>query len=275
MKGLVYQLFNSDGCADDTAQYLFEQAVQRAQRHAKSSQPFTQNLILDTDAIAAELEGLLRDEFYGVDLSDPLCYHAVLTAIQAWQPRYVSSDQVVALQRCGFVQNGLLALLPPLRRWQQLNQLCQDYQHHLIDEAALLIFYEEPSALSIQTRTSASLSSADRGFTRQPYSAGIVLTQEIGLKKITEKMEAVAAMQQTLHTRQDVTTQCQSFQTVFQQKRCLIEKDRDSVAMTFVKAVVTVLSLGLAAIFGLWSVKGRETAQQIETVLQTPILSNG
>jgi hypothetical protein len=262
MAGLMRQLLNADHRAEKTALRLFGKAVRRAECRAKSAQPLTKKRVLDADAIAAELEWLLRGELYRVNLVDPASYQAVLTAICAWEPRC----QEAARQHCGAVQNELLTLLPQLRRWQQLDQLCQDYRQHLIEEAAPLIAGEEPSPLSGQTRAS----EADSVLAQRRYPTMAALHQDVGLKQITEKIEAVADMQRTLQTRQEVTTQCQSFQTVFQHHRRLIERDRDSAAMIFVKAVVTVLSLGLAAVLGIWSVKGQKTAQQIEAALQTP-----
>jgi hypothetical protein len=264
-KKLIQQLLQSDRRADQTALRLFEKACRRAQRRAPSNRSSgTKGELIDADVIAAKLERLLRRGLSGVDLTDPIDYQAVLTTIDAWQPRC----QAAALQHCGFVQNGLLALLPRLKRWQQLNRLCQDYQKHLRDQQPL-IFSLQPVAAP--TLLSVAGAASDRR--RDPTTT--TLDQETDLVKITQKIKAVAEMQLTLQTRQDVTTQCQAFQTVFQKNRRVIEKDRDSLAMMFVKAVVTVFSLGLAAMLGIWSVKGKKTAQKIEATLYSPVSSEG
>lgn len=262
MRGLIQQLLASDHGAEKTAQRLFAKAVQHTQqRRAKSSQLLAWKLMWDADEIAGELEWLLRDEMNGINLLEPVQYQRILTAIYGWHPRLAASAQAVALQRCGFVQNGLLALLPQLKRHQQLAQLCWGYRQHLVLTAAQQIKSQGQSlalvpAIAITSPCLPLLSS---------------LKVDVNLLKIRKKIQAVSDLQRTLSTRQDIDSQYRSFKQVFATNRVIIETERDSAALTFVKAVATVISVGLAALLGIWGVKGHKTVQQIDHILQSPV----
>ena len=46
----------------------------------------------------------------------------------------------------------------------------------------------------------------------------------------------------------------------------LIEIRRDNAAILFLKCVATVITLGLAVVFGIWNVKGRELTRNIDDI---------
>jgi len=64
--------------------------------------------------------------------------------------------------------------------------------------------------------------------------------------------------------------QLQNFKHIFQSQRKIIEKDRDSWGMKFIKGVATVLSLGIAWACGIWNVKGQQAAQKMDQALLPP-----
>lgn len=269
MAGLIRQLLHQDARADKTALCLFDKAQRRAQRRYPIQDTEKQHSFVDAEAIAAELEWLLRGELYHVNLLDAAQYQAVLAAIEMWNPVYPFHESAIR-QRCGFIQNGLLGLLPQLKRQQQLKQLCQEYHQHLVLTAVQHLKSQRQPIASIQAIPFMPLPPSSKTQTQTDHSTATSWHSNAYLSKTTQKLQAVEALQQTLQTRQDISSQCRSFQQIFKANRQIIEQDRDSTAMTFVKAVVTVFSLGLAALFGIWGVKGQKTVQKIEAVWQSP-----
>ena len=88
------------------------------------------------------------------------------------------------------------------------------------------------------------------------------------LSRVQEKQAAISRMRQVWKSREVLSTQYEHFQTIFQQERKILEKHRDSATVILLKKVATVLSFGIAAICGIWSVKGQKTTQKIEQVFK-------
>ncbi len=59
------------------------------------------------------------------------------------------------------------------------------------------------------------------------------------------------------------------FKKDFEKQKNSFEKRRDSSTVIFLKAVATVFSFGLASVAGLWKVKGKEFASQVDNILQS------
>ena len=57
------------------------------------------------------------------------------------------------------------------------------------------------------------------------------------------------------------------FKNKFLEHRALIETARDTCSMLFVKGLATVLTLGVAAYFGIWHVKGRDLTSKMTSLL--------
>ena len=86
-----------------------------------------------------------------------------------------------------------------------------------------------------------------------------------------QKYQAVSQLEATLATPvKSATEQVKDFNQVFKVQRSLLEKDRDSLAMKFLKGVATVLSLGIAWGLGIWGIKGKVAAEKVQQVLETP-----
>ena len=90
------------------------------------------------------------------------------------------------------------------------------------------------------------------------------------LNAAIKKYATVNTMVSTLTTPQPVDQQLQSFKQTFQSHSKIIEKDRDSWGMKFVKGVATVLSLGIAWACGIWNVKGQQAAEKMTQALKPP-----
>ena len=91
------------------------------------------------------------------------------------------------------------------------------------------------------------------------------------LDRALQKYQAVSQLEAALATPvKSATEQVKDFNQVFKVQRPLLEKDRDSLAMKFLKGVATVLSLGIAWGLGIWGIKGKVAAEKIQQVLETP-----
>ena len=83
------------------------------------------------------------------------------------------------------------------------------------------------------------------------------------LNAAIKKYAAVNTMESTLNTPQPVHQQLQRFKQTYQLQSKIIEKDRDSWGMKFMKGVATVLSLGIAWACGIWNVKGQQASERL------------
>jgi hypothetical protein len=267
----ITDLLAADPRADKRAVALYRKAIRRAQRRCKKSDLSENDSDwLGADAVAEQLEWLLRGACYFVDCRDGAAYQRLNQAILNWQP--ATTDQRVLIA-CGMVQNGLLSLLPQLQQKQRLEHLCEQYEIHLARAASEEAQTSPPPSpehlaasmdlpLSVQALVTHSRSPSPAVSEFGAVSDSLYLIQE--------KQASVNRMRQVWTTRQDLSTQYRNFQTAFQQERRVLEKDRDSKTMIFVKAVLTILSFGLAAICGIWSIKGEQMGKQIDQVLETP-----
>ncbi len=272
-------LLTANPQAEQQALRLYQKAIHRAQRRLKAQ---GRPLVIGADEVATELEWLLYDLCKQFNCLNQAKYQKLHHAILTWTP--ISTDPHV-LQRCGLLQNGLLALLPQLQQKQRLECLCEQYQAHLAqDELTILkkqshteeqILQQSASQrLSIQTAKT-TLDSSFCSLHDSPTKTKIKIktkweqTIDEDLSRIHEKQAAISRMRQVWKSPEVLSTQYQHFQTAFQQERRILEKHRDSATVILLKKVATVLSFGIAAICGIWSVKGQKTTQKIEQVFKT------
>lgn len=98
-------------------------------------------------------------------------------------------------------------------------------------------------------------------------------TKDSTFKLALEKYKAVSAMKETLSAENEsAADRIGNFKGSFQEHSGLLQTRRDSAAMTFLKVVATVLSLGIVlAVSNFWKPKSKETAEDIEHIL-TPKL---
>ena len=91
------------------------------------------------------------------------------------------------------------------------------------------------------------------------------------LTLVLQKYQTVSQLEATLATPvKSATEQVKDFNQIFKAQRSLLEKDRDSLAMKFIKGIATVLSLGIAWGMGIWGIKGKATTEKVQQVLKTP-----
>lgn len=271
---------------DRKALQLYDQALVRATARWKSKQKNNPQTVSGT----ADLQRLIREELVveltrllsRANLCDPIAYEALKQAVQNWCPWEIGAQQPGVL-----IRETLLSLLPQSRKKQALDGLCNNYRDHLatVIEGHLSSDYPaihaqlsaeqsrvfgappfengEPRALSIDSRCQV----LDRFVAEQAQS---LQKPSVALTGAIDKYRAVAGLQESLKTPiKSVTAQLQDFSQQFKTVKPVIEQDRDSWAVKFVKGVATLLSLGAAALFGIWHIQGKNTAEKIEQALST------
>ena len=257
--------------------------LQRLNRHAgllydqasrEAGQDFSTNrhyLDKEKNAIGARVTA----ELMRVNLTNPQQFNAVFQAIEDWQPDLKSQP----------IRKVLLQILPQARQNQQLQVICQDYKAHLKTDIVneLKENYPQEYAQFTANRKIRGVPLPDSGKLPQPitqaggnmdrfvadYPQGIPNGSD-SLNAAIKKYATVNTMASTLTTPQPIDQQLQNFKQTFQSHSKIIEKDRDSWGMKFVKGVATVLSLGIAWACGIWNVKGQQAAEKMTEVLKPP-----
>jgi len=84
--------------------------------------------------------------------------------------------------------------------------------------------------------------------------------------KYTSKEEVIYKLRACNHLLE--IDNVKEFKTLFNFTKKHLEKSRDTGTMKFIKGIVTVFTMGLAALFGIWDVKGKKATNQIEAILE-------
>jgi hypothetical protein len=275
--------WNINVALDRQALQLYEQAEAAAtQRLKNKKQPPSEATIqrLVQQELAVRLTALLSH----AALNDETAYRTFQQAVRQWSPWAVEAQS--AGQQ---VRDTMLSLLPIVRKKQQLQTLCNDYRDHLAAEiqdhlkndhpkayaqlcadqsrvfGAPPFENGEPRAFCIDSRAQAMDRFVQEQATHLPKPS-------VALAKAVEKYRAVTQLTACLQTPiQTAAAQIQAFSQQFSAAKPVIEQDRDSWAMTFLKGVATVFSLGAAILCGIWRVKGQAVTQNIETTLAPPL----
>ncbi len=277
-------VFNISKALDQEALAIVEQAQAEARHRNRSKgkgkpeDPERQQKLFNA-ALAARLTRLLDK----VDLINKAHYDTLRNAIHRWLPWQPNQQKI-----CVEVQQTLLTLLPVARQKQELRQLCQEYRNHLAGEV------EKEAKADSEQNYFVSSNSRTLLFGAPPINERAQVTQvndsRPPVEKLTseptrtigkpdkpvsltvQKYQAVSALQATLNTPvKSVPEQLKDFREQFKQQREIIEQDRDSWAMKFVKGVATALSFGIAWACGIWNVKGKEATKGLQTVLIQPL----
>lgn len=248
----------------------------QASREAEHYSPATRSTLshLQTAAMAARATA----ELARVNLTNTQQFNAAISAIEAWQP--ASSDP--AFRQCQIVRKALIAALPKVQQKQELQAICHDYKAHLKEDIVSELKDKHPQEYAqftanrkikgiplpdsgkLPTQFTQAGKNMDRFIADHPQG---VPNGSDSLNAAIKKYAAVNTMTSTLTTPQPVETQLQNFKQAFQSQRAVIEKDRDSWGMKFVKTVTTVLSLGVAVLCGIWGVKGKQAADNLTRAL--------
>ncbi len=232
------------------------------------------------DILAVSLTQILSQ----TDLNEPVAYALLKKAIDRWCPWQLSQQK-----SCLLLQKTLLTLLPVVRQKQKLEKLCRDYRTHLKIEIEKYS-HDDPTQARIaatygQTLLFGAPPAQGRAQVKQVYDSRSVIDRiaiepanyqsndSSPLGVVLNKYRVVSALQNTLKTPiKSAPAQLQDFRRTFDKERAVIEKNRDSMGMKFIKVVATALSLGLAYICGIWQVEGKVVTDNIQRSLhlQTP-----
>jgi hypothetical protein len=91
--------------------------------------------------------------------------------------------------------------------------------------------------------------------------------QDQTLMLALKKYQAITKIYGTLLPRETNPEQSlEHFKNEFAKHKTCLSERRDSACDTFWKVIATIFSLGLAAAYGIWSVKGREFSKQVEAI---------
>jgi hypothetical protein len=270
--------FNS--ALDQEALKLYTQASMEAHRRARNRQIDVQRLLVN--ALAVRLTQLLST----VNLRDLTSYNTMKQAIEYWCP-WQGSQQ----SSCLILQQTLLEMLPAARQKQELEFLCHQYSAHLKTEIETAIKTEKQPVYLEQFHAKPKLFGAPP-LPNIKQNVSIVRDQRGAIDQIAaepqqylsnpsesltsalKKYQVVNELQQNLKNPvKTAITQVADFNDQFQAKREVLEKNRDSLSITFMKAVATVLTVGFAIFCGIWNVHGKISAKQIQQTRDPEVLS--
>ena len=270
-------VYNISPTLDQEALAIIEQAQTETQTRSKGKEATQQQKIFHK-ALDARLTRLLDK----IDLLNAMNYTTLRNAIHRWCPWQPHQQQV-----CLQVQKSLLTLLPVVRQKQELRQLCQEYKNHLAVEIEGQAKKDSEQNYFITTQSRTLL------FGAPPVNGRAQVTRMIdsrpSVEKLTteptrtlgksarppsllvQKYQAVSTLQATLNTPvKSAPEQLKDFREQFKHQRGIIEQDRDSWAMKFVKGIATIFSVGIAWACGIWNIKGEEAAKGLQTALNQP-----
>jgi hypothetical protein len=270
-------VFNISQALDREARAMIEQAQAETQRRSKGKTADANHQQKVFNAVLAAHLTRLLDK---VDLLNITRYSTLGNAIRRWCP-WQSGQQQMYLK----VQKALLTLLPLARQKQELRQLCQNYRNYLAVEVEKEAKNdpEQNYVVNIQMGTLAppvkNHAQIKIVADSRPSAEKLVIGPTQATRKpdqspslAVQKYQAVSALQATLSTPvKSAPEQMKDFKAQFRIQRPVIEQDRDSFAMKFVKGVATVLTLGVAWLCGIWNVKGQEAAGELQTALDKPL----
>jgi hypothetical protein len=265
---------------DEAAIQCYAQAtaeIQKRQRHQTNLNPAATEQTL-RKTLAAISTNALCD----VDLRDFSAYCTFTKTVQRWRPR-----QKKAQQAGQYIRQILLELLPAIRKKQQLETLCRDYKNHLTKTIETGLKSEYPDIYRQYQQAEPRMFGAPPDEDGQPCLHKVPTTFQRIDRLVTEKAaqmkksspeleaaiqkyQAVATLEATLQVPiYSVKTQLTHFSREFETQQTVIAKDRDSLAIKFVKGLATILSLGFAGLLGIWGVRGKTAANDMTQVLST------
>ena len=244
----------------------------------QNRQGFTQEYKVTEDKIKAGVQARVTAELDGVNLHDLNQFKRIQRLILEWNPEQ-SHDNFRA---CEAVKKALITCLIDARKKQQLQQACQEYKAHLAADIRSELnsafpnvarqygfdLPEPTTSFKKPLRPTEKPSTLDQFLTNEVKS--LPLNQHEGLQKAVKKYEAVTTLQYTLATAKPAAAQVQEFKQTLERQKPVLEAHRDSTAMRFLKGVTAILTLGVAALCGIFSVKGEEASTKMQKVLNKP-----
>jgi hypothetical protein len=254
------------------AQRIYQEA---AEQMRSNRQGFTQEFKVTEDKLKHGVQARVTAELDSVNLHDLSQFKRIQRLIIEWNPDK-SHDNFRA---CEALKKALVICLIDARKKQQLQRACQEYKAHLAAEIRSELTNAFPNVsrqygfdLPEQTTSfKKPLRPTERPSTLNHFltheSKSLPLNQHEGLQKAVKKYEAVTTLQQSLTTAKPAPVQVQEFKQTLQQQKPVLAAHRDSTAMRFLKGVTAILTLGIAALCGIFSVKGEEASGKMQKVI--------
>jgi hypothetical protein len=260
------------------AQRIYQDVTEQMRRNR---QGFTQEYKVTEDKIKTSLQARVTAELDSVNLNDPNQFKRLRRLIIEWNPDK-SHDNFRA---CEALKKALVICLIDARKKQQLQRACQEYKAHLAAEIRSELtntfpnvsrqygfdLPEPTTSFKKPLRPIEKPSTLDHFLMHEAKS--LPLNQHEGLQKAVKKYESVTTLQQSLTTSKPAPLQVQEFKQSLQQQKPVLEAHRDSTAMRFLKGVTAILTLGVAALCGIFSVKGEKASGKMQKVINRPSMA--
>lgn len=227
---------------------------------------------LKEKSLQYKLESHITTSLSMTNLLDEKQYNFLKKNISEWQPK-------IKQQNCLLIKNIFLKLLPDARKKQMLELNCLEYKKYLqaviepqikmTFPQAYLEYCSEQKILSTEDNLCWTIIKPKSMAHFVTTKAKNLVIEDKNLRMAIDKYSSVNEMQNTLYTVKPAAKQLADFSQVFYFRKTVIEQRRDTPTKTFLKAVTTILSAGLAILFGIWTVKGKVVANRMAKVLHT------
>jgi hypothetical protein len=260
------------------AQRLYQQAAEHMRQYR---QGFMQAYSVTDSKINTSVQALVTTELDSMNLHDLNQFKRIKRLIIEWNPNPSQNN----FRASDTIKKALMTCLIDARKKQQLQRACQEYKAHLAADIRSELntafpnvsrqygfnLPEPTTSFKKPLRPIEKPSTLDHFLTHEAKS--LPLSQHEGLQKAIKKYETVTTLQQSLTTPKPAPAQIQEFKQSLQQRKPILEDHRDSTAMRFLKGVTAVLTLGVAVLCGIFSVKGEETSEKMQKVIDKPSMA--
>lgn len=286
MSKLIQALFNQEHpqriapfstTLGQEAQRIYQEAADIMRQNRLG---FTQEYQVTEDKIKAGVQARVTAELDCVNLHDPNQLKRIQRFIIEWNP----SKSHENFRACETVKKALITCLADAHKKQQLQRACQEYKAHLAADIRSELSSAFPNvsrqhgfdlpepntSFKKPLRPVEKRSTLDHFLTHEAKS--LPLDQHEGLQKAVKKYEIVTTLQYTLATAKPAAAQVQEFKKTLEEQKPVLEAHRDSTVMRFLKGVATILTLGAAAFFGIFGVRGEEASNKMQKVINKPLV---
>lgn len=212
------------------------------------------------DEIAEELENIFKPLVNKVNLLDEIKFQKLLANIINWYPANLPPEDLYA---CGLIQQVLQNMLPKAQSEQRKTRLghaCHQYQRYLEQTIERELLDNYSHIFKLRTNINKLINSNDKSILK-------IKSENDNFNMLIEKYKAMRDIHSTLTTAEEVNVQLRNFKNKLTQHRPTIEKRRDNAAMIFLKVATTILSLGFAALFGIWNTNGKIATKNMESLI--------
>lgn len=236
------------------------------------------------EVFAAVLSKKITEDLEAIDWMVQHNCDDIVRALNAWQ---FSTDDP-AFKQCQAVREVLIKLVPIAPKKQKLLALCQEYKLYLKADIEKRLQRDHPLVYEHYTAHRRDIASPPPGAGLMPIliikpgknmerfiarNRGGLRRGKKSLNTAIKKYAVVSALEKTLIQPKPLPTQLADFHWKFHEQRAILNKDRDTALLKFVKGIVTLFSAGIAVAAGMWSVKGKIFGNQLHSTLKKPAYS--